>query len=100
MAGIFSGVLEGVAAATSFTTFAASLRLISQEVSLIRHWAKVSRQPQSHFSEFMRFSAIFFCSADKLLKSTLGSSVASAAFFKNIWPVSWNVSIVASEGKP
>src|SRR5271156_1357318 len=54
----------GVAAfeAISFTTCAASFLLTGHEVSLIRHCASVNVQPQSQLSEFMRFSAAFFCS--------------------------------------
>src|SRR5580658_9842563 len=77
--------------AISFTTRAASFLLIGHEVSLIRHCASVNVHPQSQFSEFMRFSAAFFCSGFSPVKSTFGSSVASTAFFRNICPVSSNV---------
>jgi hypothetical protein len=73
-----------VPAKTSFTTFAASFLLTGQEVSLMRHCARVSVQPQSQLSEFKRLNAIFLWSSFIPLKSTPGSSVASEAFFKKI----------------
>src|SRR5208282_1118879 len=76
------------------------LLLTGHRVSLMRHCASVSLHPQLQLSEFRRFSAAFFNSGVKPVKSTSGSSVASAAFFRKSCPVSSNVSTVASTGSP
>src|SRR6185437_3896479 len=85
---------------TFSTTLAARPELIGQVVSLIRHSARVKLHPHVQFSEFSSCSAAFFCSADNPLKSTPGNSVAFAAFFRNICPLSTNVSIRVSPPRP
>ena len=71
---------------------------MSHVESLMRHCAIVSPQPHVHVSEFIRFNATSFCSFVRLFMSTSGSSVASVAFFRKIWPVSSKVSTFAFTG--